>query len=114
MQSVTRRIDLVTSATRILLENVNHSESVTMQRFARLLARELSAWVILDVERHQQLRRQLAVGSEDQPSDELARAVAAVDPSPGSARRQVHETGSLAAGRARRGSGHPRKRLRRP
>jgi serine phosphatase RsbU (regulator of sigma subunit)/PAS domain-containing protein len=94
VQSVTRRIDLVTSATRILLENVNHSESVTMQRFARLLARELSAWVILDVERHQQLRRQLAVGSEDQPSDQLARAVAAVDPSPGSAARHVHESGS--------------------
>ncbi len=67
LQSVTRRLDLVTSATRILLENANHSESVTMQRFGRLLARELSAWLILDVERHQRLRRQLAVGPEDQP-----------------------------------------------
>ena len=94
LQSVTRRLDLVTSATRILLENANHSESVTMQRFGRLLARELSAWLILDVERHQRLRRQLAVGPEDQPSDELARAVAAVDPPPRSAAVSVHESGS--------------------
>ena len=94
LQSVTRRLDLVTSATRILLENANHSESVTMQRFGRLLARELSAWLILDVERHQRLRRQLAVGPEDQPSDELARAVAAVDPPPRSVAVSVHESGS--------------------
>jgi len=94
LQSITRRLDLVTSATRILLENVNHSESVTMQRFSRLLSRELAAWLILDVERHQRLRRQLAVGPDDQPSDELARAVAAVDPAPGSAACQVHESGS--------------------
>ena len=94
LQAATRRLDLVTSAARILLENVNHSESVTMQRFARLLSRELAAWLILDVERHQRLRRQLAVGPDDQPSDELARAVAAIDPPPGSAAWQVHESRS--------------------
>jgi phosphoserine phosphatase RsbU/P len=94
LQAATRRTDLVTAASRILLENTGHSESATMQRFARLLARELTAWLILDVERHQRLRRQLAVGPEDQPSDDLARAVAAVDPSPGSAACQVHESGS--------------------
>jgi phosphoserine phosphatase RsbU/P len=93
LRAATRRLDLVTSATRILLENVNHSESVAMQRFARLLARELAAWVIVDVERKQRLRRQLAVGPEDQPSEELARAVAGADPSPGSALGQVHESG---------------------
>jgi phosphoserine phosphatase RsbU/P len=94
LQSAIRRIDLVTSATRILLENVNHSESATMQRFARLLARELAAWLILDVERHQGLRRQLAVGPDDQPSEDVARSLAAVDPLPGSAPHQVHESGS--------------------
>jgi serine phosphatase RsbU (regulator of sigma subunit)/PAS domain-containing protein len=94
LRAVIRRLDLATAATRILLENVKHSESVTMQRFARLLSGELAAWVILDVERHHGLRRQLAAGPEDQPSDELARAVAAVDPPPGSAAYQVHESGS--------------------
>src|ERR1700729_3614690 len=80
LRSVTRRLDLVTSATRILLDGVGHSEPVTMQRFARLLARELAAWLILDVERDQHLRRQLALGPDDQLSDELARSVAAGDP----------------------------------
>jgi sigma-B regulation protein RsbU (phosphoserine phosphatase) len=94
LQSATRRLDLVTSATRILLENPDHSESATMQRFARLLARELGAWLILDVERQRGLRRQLAVGPDDQPSEDLARAVAAVDPPPDSAPHQVHESGN--------------------
>ena len=93
LHSVTRRLDLVTSATRILLESVDHSEPVTMQRFARLLARELAAWLILDVEHDRGLRRQLAIGPDDQPSDELARAVSAIDPPPGSAASQVHESG---------------------
>jgi serine phosphatase RsbU (regulator of sigma subunit)/PAS domain-containing protein len=93
LRAVIRRLDLATAATRILLENIKHGESVTMQRFARLLSGELAAWLILDVERQQGLRRQLAVGPDDQ-SDELARAVAAVDPPPGSAACQVHESGS--------------------
>jgi phosphoserine phosphatase RsbU/P len=93
LRSATRRLDLATSATRILLENVDHTESVTMQRVARLLARELSAWLILDVERNQRLRRQLVVGPEDQPSDDLAREVSGVDPSPDSAPVQVHQSG---------------------
>jgi serine phosphatase RsbU (regulator of sigma subunit)/PAS domain-containing protein len=94
LRAVIRRLDLATAATRILLENVNQSESVTMHRFARLLSGELAAWVILDVERQQRLRRQLAVGPQDQPSDDLARAVTAVDPPLGSAPYQVHESGS--------------------
>jgi serine phosphatase RsbU (regulator of sigma subunit) len=93
LRAATRRLDLVTSATRILLDGVGHSEPVTMQRFARLLARELTAWLILDVERDQVLRRQLALGPDEQLSDELARRVAAVDPPAGSAASRVHESG---------------------
>jgi serine phosphatase RsbU (regulator of sigma subunit)/PAS domain-containing protein len=94
LESATRRLDLATSATRILLEDVDQGESVTMQRFGRLLARELGAWLILDVERGQRLRRQLVVGPEDQPSEDLAREVAGVDPAPGSVPAQVHESGT--------------------
>jgi serine phosphatase RsbU (regulator of sigma subunit) len=87
-----RRIDLVTSATRILLEGGLQGESVTLQRFARLLARELGAWLILDLEREQRLRRQLVVPpEEDQRSEELARIVAAADPLLGAVPRQVHQ-----------------------
>jgi serine phosphatase RsbU (regulator of sigma subunit) len=90
LRRVIRRLDLVTSATRILLDGVGHSEPVTMQRLARLLARELAAWLILDVEHDGRLRRQLALGPDDQPSDELARSVAAADPPAGSAPAQVY------------------------
>ena len=87
------RYDLVTAATRLFLENATYSESVTLQRCARLLAGELAAWVIVDVERRQRLRRQFVIGPADQPP-ELAHAVSLVDPQPGTAPRQVHESGS--------------------
>jgi serine phosphatase RsbU (regulator of sigma subunit)/PAS domain-containing protein len=93
MEAMIHRYDLVTSATRLFLENATYSESVTLQRCARLLAGELAAWVIVDVDRRQRLRRQFVMGPEDQPSD-LANAVAGVDPAPGTAPRQVHESGS--------------------
>ena len=93
LEAMIHRYDLVTSATRLFLENATYSESVTLQRCARLLASELAAWVIVDVERRQRLRRQFVMGPEDQPSD-LANAVGQVDPAAGSAPHQVHESGS--------------------
>src|SRR5262249_45127747 len=57
-QAMTRRLDLVMAATRILLENITYSEPVALQRYARLLARELTAWVIVDVAGGPRLRRQ--------------------------------------------------------
>jgi serine phosphatase RsbU (regulator of sigma subunit)/PAS domain-containing protein len=94
VQAMTRRLDLVMAATRILLENITYSEPVALQRYARLLARELAAWVIVDVQGSQRLRRQHVTGPEDQRSEKLARAVAAVDPEPGPGPYQVHESGS--------------------
>ncbi len=95
VQAMTRRQDLVMAATRILLENITYSEPVAMQRYARLLARELAAWVIVDVEGGgQQLQRQHVSGPEDQRAEKLAHAVAAVDPAPESGPYQVHESGS--------------------
>jgi serine phosphatase RsbU (regulator of sigma subunit)/PAS domain-containing protein len=94
VQAMTRRLDLVMAATRILLENITYSEPVTLQRYARLLARELAAWVIVDVAGGQRLRRQHVSGPEDQHGEKLAHAVAGVDPEPGSGPYQVHESGS--------------------
>ena len=91
--AMTRRLDLVTAANRLLLENVTHSESVTLQRCARLLADELATWAIVDVARGGRLRRQFVMGPEDQPSAELARVVAATDPTPGSAPAAVADSG---------------------
>jgi serine phosphatase RsbU (regulator of sigma subunit)/PAS domain-containing protein len=94
VEAITHRLDLVTAATRLLLENATFSESVALQRCARLLAAELAAWVIVDVDRRQRLRRQVVMGPADRESEQLARAVTAVDPQPGSVPRLVHESGS--------------------
>jgi serine phosphatase RsbU (regulator of sigma subunit)/PAS domain-containing protein len=94
VRAVTRRLDLVIGATRILLENVTYSEQVAVQQYARLLSRELAAWVIIDVDRGRGLRRQMVTGPDTQRAEERARAAAAVDPQPGSVPFQVHESGS--------------------
>jgi len=94
VEAITHRLDLVTAATRLLLENATFSESVTLQRCARLLAGELAAWVIVDVERRQRLRRQVVMGPAGADAEHIARVVGGIDPQPGSAPRQVHDTGS--------------------
>lgn len=92
--AMTRRLDLLTAVTRLLLENASHNEAVTLQRCARLLAQALGAWVIVDVVRGHRLQRQFVAGPEDQRSVELARQVAASDPQPGSIPCTVHDTGN--------------------
>ena len=94
LRTVTRRLDLLGAATRLVLENATVSESVMLQRCARLLATELAAWVAVDVERQGMLRRQFVIGPQDEPSVELARSMAGADPGRDSAPGQVHESGS--------------------
>ena len=93
MAIMTRRLDLATAASRLLLENVTFSESVTLQRCARLLASELGAWVIVDVEQRGLLRRHFVTGPDKHESAQVAQAVTAVNPEPGSAPYQVRESG---------------------
>jgi serine phosphatase RsbU (regulator of sigma subunit)/PAS domain-containing protein len=90
VRAMTRRMDMVTAVTRLLLDNSTFSEAVTLQRCARLLAGDIASWVIVDVERAGALRRQFVIGPPDEPSQELARKVRALDPQPGSAPAQVH------------------------
>lgn len=94
VRTVTGRLDLLGAATRLVLENATVSESVMLQRCARLLASELAAWVIVDVERKGLLGRQFVIGPQDEASVELARSMAGADPERGSAPGQVHESGS--------------------
>ena len=94
VRTVTSRLDLLGAATRLVLENATVSESVMLQRCARLLASELAAWVIVDVQRKGLLRRQFVIGPQDGPSVELARSIGTADPGPDSAPWQVHESGS--------------------
>jgi serine phosphatase RsbU (regulator of sigma subunit) len=96
--AMTKRLDMVTAVTRLLLDNSTFSEAVTLQRCARLLAGELADWVIIDIDRGGQLRRQYAAGARDGQADrrgpgDTVRAVRSVDPDPESAPWQVHSTG---------------------
>jgi len=92
VRSLTKRLDMVTAVTRVLLDNSTFSEAVTLQRCARLLAGELADWVIVDVERGGRLRRQLAAGPRTRQAEETARAVRGVDPDPASLPGQVQAT----------------------
>jgi serine phosphatase RsbU (regulator of sigma subunit)/PAS domain-containing protein len=94
VQIMTRRMDMVTAVTRLLLDNSTFSEAVTLQRCARLLAGDIASWVIIDVERAGLLRRQFVIGPPDRPAQELARQLRALDPQPGSAPGQVHAAGT--------------------
>ena len=93
VQAVTRRLDLVTAVARLLLENEGFSESRTLPRCARLIAAELTTWVIVDLERRHRLRRQFVLGPDAAGLAELTSAIAAVDPTPGSVPCTVHESG---------------------
>ena len=88
-----RRLDLLAAASRLLLESASVSESVLLQRCARLLAGDLATWVIIDVLRRGQLRRHYVAGPDDHESAGQAHAAAAVDPPAGSAPSQVIESG---------------------
>jgi serine phosphatase RsbU (regulator of sigma subunit)/PAS domain-containing protein len=94
VRAATGRLDLLGAATRLVLENATVSESVMLQRCARLLASELAAWVIVDVEREGQLRRQFVIGPQDERSVELARSLSNADPPRDSAPSQVHDSGT--------------------
>jgi serine phosphatase RsbU (regulator of sigma subunit) len=92
IQSMVKRMDMVTAVTRLLLDNSTFSEAVTLQRCARLLAGEIASWAIVDVERDGGLRRQFVIGPRNPQSDALARSVRNIDPEPDSAPWQVHAT----------------------
>ncbi|HTX84600.1 MAG TPA: SpoIIE family protein phosphatase [Streptosporangiaceae bacterium] len=91
--TATRRLDVLAGAARLLLEGANISESVLLQRCARLLSGSLATWVMVDVRRRGQLRRTYVAGPDDPESSGLAHAVAAADPGTGTVPDQVHESG---------------------
>ena len=93
VEAITQRMDLVTAVTRLLLENENFSESMTLQRCARVLAAELSSWVIVDIDRRGQLRRQFVIGPEGPGLAGIKDSAAALNPMPGSLPHTVHESG---------------------
>jgi serine phosphatase RsbU (regulator of sigma subunit)/PAS domain-containing protein len=91
---LTRRNDLLAAAACLLLDNAAASESVILQRCARLLAGDLAPWVIVDVRRRGALHRHFVAGPDDPASAKLAQAVSAVLPGPDTISFQVYESGS--------------------
>jgi len=91
--SMTARLDLLAEAARTLLESASVSESVLLQRCARLISGQLATWAIVDVHRRGQLRRHHVAGPDDGEAAALAHAAATVDPGPGSLPDRVYESG---------------------
>jgi serine phosphatase RsbU (regulator of sigma subunit)/PAS domain-containing protein len=93
LAAVMQRFDMMTAATRLLLDNATSSEALTLRQCGQLLASELTAWVIIDVVRGRRLRREIVVGPGRQQQSQLSRTVERVDPAPGSLPAQVHDSG---------------------
>lgn len=93
VEAITQRLDLVTGVTRLLLDNEAFSESMTLQRSARKLSDELSAWVIVDLARRGLLSRQFVIGPEGPGLAGVGDSAAALNPVPGSLPQAVHESG---------------------
>jgi serine phosphatase RsbU (regulator of sigma subunit)/PAS domain-containing protein len=89
-----RRTDLLAEAGRLLLENAAASESVILQRCARLLAAELDAWVIVDVVRRGPLQRHFVASPENPAAARLTQVVSAVQPEAGTVPHVVYESGA--------------------
>jgi serine phosphatase RsbU (regulator of sigma subunit)/PAS domain-containing protein len=93
LASAARRLDLLAAAARQLLESSSISESVLLQRAARLLAGALATWAVVDVRRRGQLSRHYVAGPDDPDSAGLTQVVASTQPDPGSIPHQVCESG---------------------
>ena len=89
----TQHFDLISATTRLLLKNAAFGESLMLRRCANLLAAELSAWVIVDVEQEGVMRRALVVGPASERFADLAQAIEDRDPESGSLPWEVHRTG---------------------
>ncbi|HSR84407.1 MAG TPA: SpoIIE family protein phosphatase [Streptosporangiaceae bacterium] len=90
--SAARRLDLLAAAARLLLAGSTVSESVLLQRAARLLTSALATWAMVDIRRRGQLRRHYVAGPDDPALAGLTQALAAVEPGPGSVPHQVYES----------------------
>jgi serine phosphatase RsbU (regulator of sigma subunit) len=91
--TVVHRMDVLSTVTGMLLDDESFTESVAVRRCARLLAAELADWVFIDLERDEQLLRQVVIGPDDERSTELARMLEDLDPAPGTLPATVQLSG---------------------
>ncbi|HEY7487327.1 MAG TPA: SpoIIE family protein phosphatase [Streptosporangiaceae bacterium] len=87
------RMDVLSTATELLLDEPAFSEAVAARRCARLLATELAEWAVIDLAGDEGvLRRHVVLGPDDERSREIARAVEEIDPGPGTLPGIVHSS----------------------
>ncbi|MGH7513761.1 MAG: SpoIIE family protein phosphatase [Gemmatimonadales bacterium] len=91
--TVVHRMDVLATATAVLLEDQSFTESVALRRCARLLAAELADWVFIDLAREESLLRQVVIGPEDERSTEIAHTLEDLDPASGTLPATVHASG---------------------
>ncbi len=91
--TVIHRMDVLSTATGVLLDDESFTESVAVRRCARLLARELADWVIIDLELDERLMRHVVIGPDDERSSEVAHLLEDLDPAPGTLPALVHASG---------------------
>ena len=87
------RFDLISAVTRLLLENSTFSDSLVLRRCASLLAAELTAWVMVDVEQDREMRRLFVAAPAGKQFADLTRAIEDGCPLPGSLPWEVHKSG---------------------
>ncbi|MDA8319234.1 MAG: SpoIIE family protein phosphatase [Actinomycetota bacterium] len=88
-----RRLDLMLAVGRLLLDNLESTAAVLVQRLARLLADHLAAWVLVDLPGPDGLRRACVAGPDSEDSVALGERAMEVGPVPGSVPAQVAESG---------------------
>jgi serine phosphatase RsbU (regulator of sigma subunit)/PAS domain-containing protein len=91
--TVVHRMDLLSTATGLLLDDESFTESVAVRRCARLLAAELGDWVFIDLESDERLLRNVVIGPDDERSSEVARMLEDLDPAPDTVPASVHSSG---------------------
>lgn len=86
LASAVHRMDVLASATELLLDEPLFNEAVALRRCARLLATELGCWVLIDLMESGEggadgrLRRQVVIGPPAEVSGEVTRVVEDLDP----------------------------------
>jgi serine phosphatase RsbU (regulator of sigma subunit)/PAS domain-containing protein len=88
---IIHRMDVLSTAIELLLDEPAFSETVATRRCARLLATELAEWVVVDLASDGELRRQVVLGPDDERSREIARSVESVEPMSGTLPLSVHD-----------------------
>jgi hypothetical protein len=93
VREATARGDVLSAAAQLVLRNTTASQAALVRRSAKLLASELTAWVMIDLEQEFRLQRQYVAAPRGGRAG-LAKSLAGLDPAPWSVPCHVHQSRS--------------------